>query len=147
MLGRQIAQVDRLSWVDPFAALIGHNRPMSKGTPWYVPATRLRKEQKLSLQRLGDLMGYSKSTVGHWLTGHNPAPLIAIKEMAKILGTTEIMLLADDPFYITDPEERAIIEALRDLPEKRRTLALKLLHTLGESPDLEAPPPDNGSDG
>jgi hypothetical protein len=44
-----------------------------------------------------------------------------------ILGTTEIALIADDPFYITDTAERRIVEQLRKLSEDRRELAIKVV--------------------
>lgn len=127
MLNRPIAQVDRLSYIDPHGHRLGYSAPMSQGTPWYRVATRLRKDQRITLQDLADRLGYAKSTVGHWLTGHNPAPLAIIKEIAMILGTTEIALIADDPFYITDTAERRIVERLRKLSEDRRELAIKVV--------------------
>lgn len=100
---------------------------MSQGTPWYRVATRIRKQKGMTLEQLADRLGYAKSTVGHWLTGHNPAPLAIIKEMAMVLGTNEIVLIADDPFYITDITERGIIEQLRGVPADRRELAAKIV--------------------
>jgi transcriptional regulator with XRE-family HTH domain len=100
---------------------------MNTHIPWYVVATRLRKEQKLTLQKIADHLGVAKSTVGHWLTGHNPAPLLAIQEIALMLGTTEIKLLADDPFYISDPVEQDLIKKLRDVPDEQRDVVLQML--------------------
>jgi len=127
MLNRHRMQADRLSYVDPHGRNLMYSAPMSQGTPWYLVATKLRKEQRITLQALADRLGCAKSTVGHWLTGHNPAPLEIIKEIAMILGTNEIALIANDPFYITDTAERRIVEQLRTLPDDRRALALKVV--------------------
>lgn len=125
MLRRQKLQELRLSCVDPSAAVLGYIVPMSKGTPWHKVATDLRKKKRITLQQMADRLGYAKSTVGHWLTGHNPAPYAIIQEIAVILGTTEIALIADDPFYISDPTERRLIEQLRNIPENQRELAIR----------------------
>jgi transcriptional regulator with XRE-family HTH domain len=110
---------------------------MKKSIPWYVVANRLKKEQKVTLQKIADRLGVAKSTAGHWLTGHNPAPLKAIQEIALMLGTTEIQLLAEDPFYISDPLEREIIKNLRDVPDDQRETALQML--LGALANLRRP--------
>jgi transcriptional regulator with XRE-family HTH domain len=113
---------------------------MSTYVPWYTVAKKLRKEQRITLQMIADRLGKHKSTVGHWLTGHNPAPLAAIQEIALMLGTTEIKLLANDPFYISDPIERELIEKLRNVPDDKRSTALQMM--LGAVSGLIDPPPD-----
>ena len=146
MLNRPITQAIRLSYIDPAGDPVEYSVPMTKKTPWYVVATRLRKEQGITLQQMGDRLGYAKSTVGHWLTGHNPAPFSIIKEIAVLLGTTEITLIADDPFYIDDVAERELIEKYRALPEDQRALAYRLmasaLDTLTPPSDPTAQPND-----
>ena len=118
---------------------------MSKHIPWYVVATRLRKEKKLTLQNIADRLGVAKSTVGHWLTGHNQASLSDIQEIALMLGTTEIRLLADDPFYISDPVEQELIRKLRNVSPAKRDVVLQML--LGSLSSMTPPEdPEDPSD-
>lgn len=146
MLNRHKAQDKRLSLIDLIGEPIRQNSPMSHGTPWYVVATRLRKQQKITLQQIADVLGCAKSTVGHWLTGHNPAPLKAIKEIAVILGTNEITLLADDPFYITDPAMRDLVSMILDAPAEYKSVAIAAAAGAVSGVVAKAPPPDKKPD-
>lgn len=143
MLSRLKPQPARLRLVDLPPSRMGYSRGMKTPTPWYEVATKLRKEQRITLQQLADHMGCAKSTVGHWLTGRNPASLAAIKEIAMVLGTNEIKLLADDPFYVTDPHERAIINRIREVPPEYRAIALSMIDgALSGLPPVPAPRDD-----
>ena len=94
----------------------------------------LRKEKKLTLEQVADVVGVGKSTVRKWETG-----MIAnmkrdkIASLAKALGTTPEYLMGwdekkDSPSEPTLTEGEALmLELFRQIPKDRQPEALDLL--------------------
>ena len=96
----------------------------------------LRKEKKLTLEQVADVVGVGKSTVRKWETGmiaNMKRDKIAL--LAKALGTTPAYLMgwkeAEKEVSPSDPTltegEKMMLELFRRIPEDRQAAALELL--------------------
>jgi repressor LexA len=96
----------------------------------------LRREKKLTLEQVADVVGVGKSTVRKWETGmiaNMKRDKIAL--LAKALGTTPAYLMgwseAEKEISPSEPEltegERMMLELFRRIPEDRQAAALELL--------------------
>lgn len=94
----------------------------------------LRKEKRLTLEQVADIVGVGKSTVRKWETG-----MIAnmkrdkIASLAKALGTTPEYLMGwdekkDSP---TEPElsegEKVLLDLFNRVPEDQQQLVLQMI--------------------
>ena len=96
----------------------------------------LRKEKKLTLEQVADVVGVGKSTVRKWETGmiaNMKRDKIAL--LAKALGTTPAYLMgwkeAEKEVSPSEPVltegEKMMLELFRRIPEDRQAAALELL--------------------
>ena len=96
----------------------------------------LRKEKKLTLEQVADVVGVGKSTVRKWETGmiaNMKRDKIAL--LAKALGTTPAYLMGwkETEKEISPSElpltegEKMMLELFRRIPEERQAAALELL--------------------
>ena len=96
----------------------------------------LRKEKKLTLEQVADVVGVGKSTVRKWETGmiaNMKRDKIAL--LAKALGTTPAYLMgwkeAEKEVSPSEPTltegEKMMLELFRRIPEDRQAAALELL--------------------
>lgn len=105
------------------------SKPNSR--PWYEVAKKLGKERNVTQQSIADALGVTKAAVSHWYSGKNRPRLETIQRIAQMLGTTVTELIAEDPYFITEEQERQLIDLFRQLPpekqqEIREYLAFKL---------------------
>lgn len=96
----------------------------------------LRREKKLTLEQVADVVGVGKSTVRKWETGmiaNMKRDKIAL--LAKALGTTPAYLMgwneAEKEISPSEPTltegEKLMLELFRRIPEDRQAAALELL--------------------
>ena len=96
----------------------------------------LRKEKKLTLEQVADVVGVGKSTVRKWETGmiaNMKRDKIAL--LAKALGTTPAYLMGwketEKGISPSEPQltegEKMMLELFRRIPEDRQAAALELL--------------------
>lgn len=102
---------------------------MSKANsrPWYVVAKKLGKERKITQQAIADALGVSKGAVSLWYSGTNRPRLETIQRIAQMLGSTVTELIAEDPYFITEEEERQLIDLFRQLPPEKQQEAKEYL--------------------
>jgi len=109
--------------------------------PWYDIARARARELNLTYQVIADRMGVSKATVGHWLTGRNQPRIETIKGMAVILSMPVSELIGEDPYFLTEQDERTLVDAYRALNPAQRAQAAAILRALAPSdkPDPASP--------
>ena len=100
---------------------------------WHEIANPIRKNKGLTYGVIADSLGVNKSTVGHWFTGRTVPRLSTIRRLAKMLDTSVTELIEEDPYFVTDQEERAFLDRLREVPKENRAQAEKLLAAFLES--------------
>ena len=112
-----------------------------RNRPWFLVARERAKELGMSYQDIADRIGVQKATVGHWMTGRNRPRLEQIARIAAVLQTTVPALVADDAYYITDDTERAILDAVRQVPAEYRSQVVRLIGAFSAA--LEHPSSDS----
>jgi len=93
----------------------------------------------MSYQDVADYLGVHKSAVGHWFTGRYRCPLDTIQRIATLLQTTVTELIAEDPYFITDDTERAVIDQLRSVPAEYRDQLKRMIDAFVASSSTENP--------
>ena len=68
----------------------------------------------------------AESTVNAWLRGSREPSVDTIKRLATKAGRSVAEIMAHDPWWVTNPEERDMLEAWRAMPQERRD-AIRLL--------------------
>jgi transcriptional regulator with XRE-family HTH domain len=101
--------------------------------PWYIVARERAKHLGITYQQIADHLDVVKSTVGHWLTGRNKPRLETIARIAAVLDCSVHTLIADDPYYLSDDTERAVIDELRHLDPEHQAQALAMLRAFATS--------------
>ena len=117
---------ERLQSIAGRPALSRYSDPM-RNRPWYQVARERARELGMSYQDIADRIGVQKATVGHWMTGRNRPRLEQIARIAEVLQTTVPALVAEDAYYITDDTERAILDAVREVPPEYRAQVVRLI--------------------
>lgn len=107
------------------AKLPGTIRPMA--TPWYTKAKAVLKAKRITYQEVADKLGVEKSTVGHWMVGRNNPTFDQVREIARMIETSLSELVGEDPYFLTDENERKLIDTLRNLSPEEKQEALRLL--------------------
>jgi len=110
-------------------------------TPWYQIAKQRAKDRGLGYQAIADYLGVHKSAVGHWFTGRYRCPFETIQRIAVLLDTTVTELIAEDPYYITDDNERAIIDSVRNVPADQREQLRRMIEAFA-APASDKPETD-----
>lgn len=96
----------------------------------------LRKQQKLTLEQVANVVGVGKSTVRKWETGmiaNMKRDKIAL--LAQALHTTPEYLMGweKEPSPISEPplteEEEVLLSLFRRVPEDQQQLVLRLIQT------------------
>lgn len=111
--------------------------------PWYVVAKQLAADKRISYQEMADLLHVAKATVGHWLTGRNRATIDVIKEIARVLDVPVTELIAEDAYYLTDENERRLIDKYRKIAPELRKHAPSILEGLIDQRATDQPPAKN----
>lgn len=122
----------RLSSVDPRGQVGTYHLRMSKRR-WHEIANQHRKRLKLRYEDIAERLDVSKATVGHWFTGRTVPRLETLRRLAPMLQTTVTELIEEDPYFVTDPTERAIIDAVREVPPAYRQQAARMLQSFLKS--------------
>ncbi len=77
---------------------------------------KLRQQQGLSQQKLGDMLGLSAVSVGKWERGQTQPDIHSLTRMADIFGTTIDDLCGHDaPEAAQDPNIHVMTRAFRQL--------------------------------
>lgn len=92
-----------------------------------------RKEKKLTLKALGEIVGVTGGAITAWETGRNIPNAIMMGKLAVALGVP-VNWLNDVPAaaeYTISPDVYAIAKIIDSLPDKDRQTMLNVLHALG----------------
>lgn len=91
---------------------------------WEVLRDRFQ-ELRVSQVQLGKELGVPKQTVGAWLTGRREPPLSTVQWLCDRAGVSIAQVIADDPYVVTNPVERELLDLWRSMTEtERAALAL-----------------------
>jgi len=101
-----------------------------KVIPWYTKAKTLLRERHITLEQVGKKLGIGKSNVSQMLNGRTNAKIGYIKGIADMLNMSVAELTSEDHYYVSDETERELIDAVRDLDEKQKREALKMIAIL-----------------
>jgi transcriptional regulator with XRE-family HTH domain len=108
--------------------------------PWYDIARARARLLGLTYQDIADRMGVCKATVGHWLTGRNQPRIETIKGIAAVLSMPVSELIGEDAYFLTEDDERTLVDAYRALTPAQRAQAAAVLRALNTPPAPLAPP-------
>lgn len=93
----------------------------------------IRKEKRLSQERLGDIVGTTKQHIGRLESGKSSLSDVWLERLSKALGCTKAELLGETPTL--SREDQVMLEYFRRLPPKRKERYLRNLRE--EIEDLE----------
>jgi len=99
---------------------------------WYDRARGLLKEKGFTYVDIAKELGYSKSGVGHYLTGTREPSIQQIKDIAKLCGVSVSELLGDDALFISDEREKKLIELFRSADKSERDYLYKIVSAMHE---------------
>ena len=77
-------------------------------------------------------LGVTRGAISHYLTGIREPNLAQVKEIAKMLDMSLSELLGDDATFITDEKQLRAAEIIKELPDDKKEMALKMLESLIE---------------
>jgi transcriptional regulator with XRE-family HTH domain len=116
------------------SGIIAHKAPSDNrrmDTPWYIVAkARLEARDDLNITSLAERLGIGRSGLGHYLAGRREPSTAMLRKIAKELGVSVSELVENDPTYARDEIEHKVLDALRELPDDKRTDALAILEAL-----------------
>lgn len=78
------------------------------------------KAKRITNARIAAELGVSEGAVGHWLRGFREPTVEVIAKLCAIAGRSVAEVMASDPYWISNPTERALIDAWRAMPEDQR---------------------------
>lgn len=104
-----------------------------KETRWYTKAITIARDRKgwsrADLVRdIARVTVSSDSAAYAWLNGNREPPLEVIRRIAKeCLGVSIGELIEDDPYFLTDEQERELMDGFRELTQEQRDLFRQLI--------------------
>lgn len=102
--------------------------------PWYEIARSELRARDITYARLGELMNVSTAAVGHWMTGRREPTLAQIKYIADLVGKSLSELCGEDPYFLTDLNERKLIDLFRTMSPSEREVFLRFFISNSNSP-------------
>lgn len=75
-----------------------------------IDLQRIRKEQKVTQQRLAELTQYPQSFISQIENGRVTAPQPFLKKLQELFGIEDL-----EPYFIPTPEEKAVKEATSEV--------------------------------
>lgn len=106
-----------------------------KETRWYSKALSIAGEKhnwtRSDLVReIAKVIHSSESSAYAWLNGNREPPLEVIRRIAKeCLGVTIGELIEDDPYFLTDENERELLDGFRSLEKEQQDLFRQIIAT------------------
>ncbi len=106
---------------------------LSKQPPkWAVIARTSMKDKKISFKEMGYELGLSESMVSRQLKGTRNVNMRQIRIYGKMLDMSLSELVGDDAVFVTDENQIRAVELIKEIPDDKKDLALKMLSTLLE---------------
>jgi transcriptional regulator with XRE-family HTH domain len=78
------------------------------------------KAKRITNATIAAELGVSEGAVGHWLRGFREPTVDVIAKLCAIAGRSVAEVMSSDPYWISNPTERALIDAWRAMPEDQR---------------------------
>ncbi len=100
---------------------------------WTIRAKAALKAKNLYYKDLAVVLNVTESAVSHYLNGIREPSLLQVKDMAKMLDLSVSELLGDDAVFISDETLIKATNLIKDLPDDKKEIALKLLESLSET--------------
>ncbi len=91
---------------------------------------KLRKQKKLSQQKLGAMLGYGYTAIANYESGRNTPSLKDLMKLASIFGITLDELAGSVSKAKPSTQEEQLLQDFRNLNEREQEIVLKLIHTL-----------------
>lgn len=88
----------------------------------------IRKEKRLSQERLGDIVGTTKQHIGRLESGKSSLSDVWLERLSKALGCTKAELLGETP--VLTPQDKALLDLYNDLPEEHKETILKIVRDM-----------------
>lgn len=112
-----------------------YDMPMinKKTEHWYIKAKQELKRRKIRYRDVADLLDVETATVGHWMVGRNRPDIETVAQIARIIGMSLSELCENDPCFIINKSELALIEIFRTLTEQEKKIAKKLIESLKQN--------------
>ena len=100
---------------------------------WNEKARMAMKQLGITFKDAGGELGISESAVGHQLNARRSVSIKQIRIYAKMLNMSVSELVGDDALFISDENQIKAVEILKEIPEEKRELALKMLEAIKET--------------
>lgn len=71
-------------------------------------------------------MGVTEGAVSHWLRGFREPSVDVIARLCALAGRSVAEVMSDEPYWITNPTERALLDVWRNMPDEQRQALLTI---------------------
>ena len=94
---------------------------------WWKTLRADFKRLRMTNAFIASEMGVSEGAVSHWLRGFREPSVDVISRLCALAGRSVAEVMSDDPYWITNPSERALLDAWRTLPDSQRSAFLTII--------------------
>lgn len=101
---------------------------------WFDRVRDSLRERRITYDQVASRLGVTRGAVSHWLNGRHEPGIKQLKELAAMMDMTLGEMIGDDAYFVTSPQEKKIIDSLRDLDPAQRDAAIAMIEAM-------APPP------
>lgn len=98
--------------------------------PWYVRAKEIMRQKRVTGTELAKVIGVTQGTMSLKLNGHRSTEVGEIIDIAKYLGVSVSQLCDGESDVISKVDERALLNLYRQMTDKERELAIRLVQTI-----------------
>lgn len=91
------------------------------------------KAKRMKQIDLATALGVSESMVSQYLRGTKGPSVRVFRNMAKVLDMSLSELMGDDARFYSDDKQIRAADLMKEIPEDKQDIAIKLLESLTES--------------
>ena len=102
---------------------------------WAIKARQALKQKGITFKDVGVELGLSESMVSRQLAGKRNVNMRQIKVYTRMLGMSLSELIGEDAVFITDDKQLKAVELIKEIPEDKKELALRMLEAFLNNKD------------
>ncbi len=99
---------------------------------WTDRAKQGLKRKGYVYKDLAAVLNVTEGAASHYLNGAREPSINQVKEIAKMIDLSVSELLGDDAVFISDKKQIEALTIIKQLPEDKKEIALRLLKTLAD---------------
>jgi transcriptional regulator with XRE-family HTH domain len=101
---------------------------------WYTRARAALRDAGVRFEDVATATGVTRSAVGHWLSGRREPSVEELRTIAKMAGLSLDQMVGDDPRFLISDLDKALFDAVRQLPDEQKRALLATVQALTVPP-------------